>query len=109
MKQEAYSERPKNSKLNTDLRASLCDIGDDNDKEEPFQKRDRSTSNENFGLPPLSNDDDNKDLCNDMNLDTDNYKSNENTFGSNLADKGMNPFGSNLADSGLNTNFELQG
>ena len=44
-----------------------------------------------------------------MNLDTDNYKSNENTFGSNLADQGMNPFGSNLADSGLNTNFELQG
>ena len=57
--------------------------------------RDRSTSNENFNLPPLSDDDDNKDLGKDMNIDTDNYKSNENTFGS------------NLADFSLNTNFEL--
>jgi hypothetical protein len=48
-------------------------------------------------LPPLSDENDNKDLCKDMNIDTDNYKSNENTFGS------------NLADYSHNTNFELQG
>ena len=45
----------------------------------------------------MSSLDDNKDIYNDMNLDTDNYKSNENTFGS------------QLANYSLNTNFELQG
>jgi len=58
---------------------------DDEDKKNlQTRGRDRSTSNENFNLPPLQDDDDNKDLCKDMNIDTDNYKSNENTFGSML-------------------------
>jgi|TARA_B110000285_G_C15045503_1_gene574097 hypothetical protein len=69
---------------------------DDEDKKNlQTRGRDRSTSNENFNLPPLQDDDDNKDLCKDMNIDTDNYKSNENTFGSMLGNYSQN------------TNFDL--
>jgi len=69
---------------------------DDEDKKNlQTRGRDRSTSNENFNLPPLQDDDDNKDLCKDMNIDTDNYKSNENTFGSMLSNYSQN------------TNFDL--
>ena len=55
-KSKAYAEN--NDSVKDELRSSLCD----EEKEEPFKRRDRSTSNENFGLPPLSSFDDNKDL-----------------------------------------------
>ena len=81
-KNKAYAEN--NDNVREELRSSLCDEND----EQPFKKRrDRSTSNENFGLPPLSSFDDNKDLMDDgLNQ---NYKSNDESvsFGSNLAAK----------------------
>jgi hypothetical protein len=48
-------------------------------KEFKASKRDRSTSNENFNLPPLPSMDDNKDMVNHDkgNFSSDNYKSNE--------------------------------
>ena len=67
--------------VKNELRNSLCD----DTNERPIRRRDRSTSNENFGLPPLSSFDDNKDLMDDgLNQ---NYKSNDESvsFGSNIA------------------------
>jgi hypothetical protein len=100
-KTKAYAEN--NSIVKSELRNSLCD---DEQEEEPFKRRDRSTSNENFGLPPLSSFDDNKDLHdNGMNI---NYKSNENGYGSNKAVKSENRFGVNLASSNESLeNFEI--
>jgi hypothetical protein len=58
IKSKAYAEH-NDGDVKTDLRNSLCD---DNDEERVFKRRDRSTSNDNFMLPPLSSFDDNKDL-----------------------------------------------
>ena len=78
-----------NDNVKNELRNSLCDgMGEG---EGPIRRRDRSTSNENFGLPPLSSFDDNKDMMDDgLNQNyksNDDYKSNDEngSFGSNLA------------------------
>lgn len=66
--------------LNEGLRASLSDFNDydnvQNDDHQP-KKRDRSASNENFGLPPLPSLEENRDLNNQNREDLANYKSNE--------------------------------
>ena len=84
-KSKAYAEN--NNDVKNGLRSSLCD---ENEEDRPFKRRDRSTSNENFGLPPLSSFDDNRDMMDDgLNQ---NYKSNDESisFGSNLATASMN-------------------
>lgn len=79
IKQSHYTVHVKG--LNEGLRASLSDFNNyDNVVEDEHQpkKRDRSASNENFGLPPLPSDEDNRDH-NIQNREEDlaNYKSNE--------------------------------
>jgi hypothetical protein len=80
-KSKAYAEN--NNDVKTELRNSLCDEQNELPK---FKRRDRSASNENFGLPPLSSFDDNKDLQDNENINQ-NYISNDESIGfsSNLA------------------------
>jgi hypothetical protein len=68
-KSRAYAEEI--NMVADELRNSLCDDAG----EKNFKRRDRSTSNENFGLPPLSSDDDYKGLQGDELIN--NYKSND--------------------------------
>lgn len=81
-KTKAYAENNHND-VKAELRNSLCD---EQQEELKFKRRDRSASNENFGLPPMSTFDDNKDLQDEEQINQ-NYKSNEQsiTFASNLA------------------------
>ena len=49
----------------------------ENDEDHQPKKRDRSASNENFGLPPLPSLEENRDLNNQNREDLENYKSND--------------------------------